>query len=57
MKRNVKDTYNNPNDPVADPDCQIWLGGGGGAVIQTLRLGGGRAVLKKIFSPSGFSFV
>ena len=43
--------------PVADPDLQIRGGGGGAAVIQTLRKGG-RPVPEKIFSgPSGLSLV
>ena len=52
MKRNVKDTYNSPNDPVADPGCQIWLGGG---LIQTLKLRG-EGGLKKNFQPFGLQF-
>ena len=44
MKRNVKDTYNSPNDPVADPGCQIWLGGGGGGGHPDPEItGGGRS--------------
>ena len=56
MKRNVKDTYNSPNYPVADPGCQIWLGGGGGgAVIQTLRAPG-EGGFKKNLQPFGLQF-
>ena len=44
MIRNVKDTYNSPNYPVADAGCQIWLGGGGGGGHPDPEItGGGRS--------------
>ena len=51
MKRNVKDTYNIPNDPVGEPSRQIWWEGWRGGVgwgIQPDPKIRGRVVLKKI---------